>query len=227
MNPRRVSKAQMFLMIFAAGLIGGCVGSGEVLNVDLRVLRSPDSVSKAPRGRAPLSAFVRVFEDRRAQGNRLGTRTHFWGGTTSFVIEGGHAGEKMTRVLADYLQQRGVIVGVEAPGVAGIKGTPDIIVSGTVEDLSANAKSRFGSTLMVTTLKLTMHIQHVKDSRMTGLQVDDVREDSVGWFEPEDLENLANRMIQESLGNVLDDLNLARMKTTKGQGPRTVLPPIP
>ncbi|MBM4125689.1 MAG: hypothetical protein FJ246_12195, partial [Nitrospira sp.] len=121
----------------------GCVGTGEVVPLDLRAI-PPVAGQDAQKGE-PASFLVVPFEDLRTQQTRVGLRTHFWGGVTYFDVPGGKPGDVLAHVLAEYLKQKGWQAEV---GPIGKAGAPDVTLTGQVQELTTHAKSRFGSTVI-------------------------------------------------------------------------------
>lgn len=196
--------------------LSGCAGSGAVVKLDVRALPSTQVALQAGKEPQNLTIFVMPFEDQRSRRDRVGVRTHFWGGVTQFDVEGSNAGETVARVLADYLKQRGFTVGMGTPGVAGVEGKPDVILTGRVLEFAGNAKSRFGNTLIMTSLKLALKAENTTDDSVTGMTMDDRREETVFSFEQEDLEELANKMLRESIEKLLQDMKVAQGKVQLG-----------
>ncbi len=199
--------------LFMMMVVAGCVGSGDVLYLDVRAIpleeatESDDADAGEP---GQLSVFVEAFEDQRPEKEHLGVRTHLAGGVTIFDVDGNHPGEVVARVLADYMRQRGWVVGLETPGVSGLSGNPDVIVSGQVREFSVRVKSRFGSTVITTSLDLILTVKNTADGSTTKMNLDDTREQTVGWFDPEDLEMQVNQMLKQSLERAMSDLQAAR-----------------
>ncbi len=205
--------------LFIMMVVVGCAGSGDVLYLDVRAipLEKATVSDDADTGeQEQLSVFVEAFEDRRPEKEHLGVRTHLGGGVTIFDVDGYRPGEVVARVLADYMRQRGWVVGLETPGVSGLSGNPDVIVSGQVRELSVRVKSRFGSTVITTSLDLVLKAKNTTDGSTTKMNLDDTREQTVTWFDPEDLEVQVNQMLKQSLESVMSDLQAARGALRRG-----------
>ncbi len=203
-------------MILIGVMVWGCTGSGEMLNLDLRALPSaPGSLSQVKETQTT-KVFVKVLEDTRPNTKQLGIRTHLGGGKTYYNVQGGDAGATIARIIADYLRQEGVTVGVGTPGVTKVDSDIDVILSGQVLDFSVRAKSRFGSTIMTTVLKLALVAENTSDKSSTGMTLDDTREDTVVSYKDEDLEDLANRMLQQSIRKLLQDMTFEDKKVRLG-----------
>lgn len=197
MRGRSAVTGAFFICVLAMGFTG-CAGKGEVVNLDIRTLPSEDtgveSVGQADR----LTIKIMPFEDLRPNKETLGMRTHLGGGTTIFKVGGGPPAEVAAKVIAEYLTQRGWNATVGADTAQA-----DVIMTGRLTEFSVRAKSRFFSTLLNTSLKLALRAENTADGSATAMSLEDGREDTVFWFEPTDLETLANEMLQESVKNML------------------------
>lgn len=192
------------------GLVGstGCAGKGEVLELSLRP--GPTAPAAAPATRDQLKVLVAIFEDARPEQSRLGMRTHLWGGVTYFNLPGGRAGEAVSEATAEYLRRNGWRARVGQPGASepgGLQqeGAPDVTLTGQVQDLSANAKSRFGSTEVKVTARLTFRALNASDKSTTRVTVESSRSQTVFWFGPEDVQALLSEVFQDSMGKLLAD----------------------
>lgn len=179
-------------------LLVGCSGSGEVVKLDIRALPSDEAgMQSAGLSQRP-TIRIEPFEDERPNRDNLGVRTHLGGGTTVFRAAGGPATEVTAKVLAEYLSQRGLEASVGTNTQQA-----DVVISGRLTEFGVRAKSRFFSTLLTTSLKLGLRAENTADGSATTMSLEDEREDAVFWFEPSDLEELANEMLQESVANML------------------------
>ena len=69
---------------------------------------------------------------------------------------------------------------------------------------------------MTTVLKLSLVAKNTADKSSTGMTLDDIREDTVVSYDDEDLENLANKMLQESIRKLLQDMTFENGKVRLG-----------
>jgi len=186
----------------------GCAGKNEVLELSLRT--GPPAPVAATAAQGELKVLVAIFEDARPEKSRLGVRTHLGGGVTYFNLPGGRAGEAVSEAVAEYLRRKGWRArvgqpGTAEPGGAQQEGAPDVFLTGQVQELSADAKSRFGSTEIRVTARLTFRALNAADKSTTRVTVDSSRSQSVFWFEPEDVQLLLSEVFQDSLGKLVAD----------------------
>jgi cellobiose-specific phosphotransferase system component IIB len=155
--------------------------------------------------------LVVPFEDLRPQKNRLGMRTHFWGGVTYFDVSGGKPGDLLAHVVAEYLKQKGWRAKVEQIGQTGVSesgGKPDVRLTGQVQEFSTNAKSRFGSTEITVKLKVMLQGVNASDGSTAKLTLEGTRTSTVIWFEPEDVQALVTATLKEGLEKLFGDVKV-------------------
>lgn len=176
----------------------GCAGKGEIVALNLHAIAPPD----APKVQLESDAIIVVadFEDARADKGRLGVRSHRGGGESVFNVPGGKVGAVVAQVVTDYLRKRGWNVQSARP-VAGTgpDGGPHITISGKVLELSADAKSTFGSTDITTKAKTLIEALNAEDGSIARMTVSGIGTQTVAWFDPEDAENLLSGSLSESL----------------------------
>ncbi len=197
MNGRSAVTGALVIFALAMGFTG-CAGKGEVVNLNIHTLPSEEAGLESVGQSDRLTIRITPFEDLRPNKETLGVRTHLGGGTSIFQVGGGPAAEVTANVVAEYLTERGweATVGTDTAQA-------DVVISGRLAEFSVHAKSRFFSTLLNTSLKLALRAENTADGSATTMSLEDAREDTVFWFEPSDLETLANEMLQESVRNML------------------------
>ncbi len=184
----RMHRAWLVMVVVLC--VGGCQGKGEVVNLNL--LAAPEKDLPKVKGAAGLTVAVGLFEDLRSEQKRLGKRTHLGGGETYFQVPGGNSSEAVAKVIGDYLAARGWQV---AKG-----GAPaDVVVTGRIQDLAVQAKSRFMGTDLTAKSKLSVQAKNVSDGSAVNLIVFGNAEDTEFWFDLEDAEEIINDALNKSL----------------------------
>ncbi len=193
-------------VLFSAGLIAGCGGTGRTFYMDVQQKASPAQYVEPESVRI----VVEPFEDRRLEKTRLGMRTHLWGGVTYFQVAGERPGELIAQAVADKLKTRGwhdrawnVLV---VP--AGSRADADIVITGQILDLTANAKSRLFSTVLTTSLKLVITARNVGDRTTTMRSVEGAQHDTVVWFLDEDIQQLTSATLQDGIDRYIVDTTI-------------------
>lgn len=180
----------------------GCAGKGDVIPIHLQ-----PAPSRADQGTKPpdvVRVSVAPFEDRRQETNRLGVRTHLWGGESVFNVPGGLPGEAAAQALADYLAARGWQI--VTPGATD--DPADVLVTGAILDLAMNAKSGVGSTKLTGASRLAIQARNTGDASQVRMTVSGAGSDRVFWFAREDAEALLNDILNESFDKLLRDIKV-------------------
>lgn len=198
-------------LVLGLALLAGCAGKGDTVHLDLKPAPQ-GNVAEAQKASGE-RVLVKAFEDLRPDKTRLGTRTHLWGGVTHFDVPGGNAGASVARVVGEYLAQKGrqvKIQVVQAARPAGDEWAPDVTVTGQVEELSANAKSRVGNTLITVKLRVIVYGVNSVDGSKVRLSLEGEKARPVFWFDPEDVEALVNELLVESLNKLLSNVEVQK-----------------
>ena len=197
----------MPIIAFAFGIMlvfAGCAGTGEVVPLKIHALPSVRSINQNFQD---IKIVVESFEEGPEAG-RLGVRTHLGGGETVFAAQGGKPGDVMAQVVADNLKSMGFQVWIKKSDASEVPAKPDILVTGQVQQLSAQARSRFFSTKITAKVKAVIQAANASDRSTVRLNLEGAREDAVFWFEPGEVQELVNRTLKENLDRVLADIRV-------------------
>ena len=201
-------------LLFALVVVGGCGGSGEVAKLDVRGIEVPTAVSDAGETPERLLVLVRPFEDERPDKSQLGVREHLGGDVTVFDVENGSAGHVLAAIVVDHLKQRGWMVELGSPETPS-KGR-DVVITGRVLEFSADADSWLMHTTMETSLRAILKVENTVDGSLTRVSLDGTRQDWVFWFDEEDLQRLVDRMVLESVQDVMLSLEADHGRLRQG-----------
>lgn len=192
--------------IMMATMLAGCRGTGEVRYLDLREKPPMVQVSDIE----PVKIAIEPFDDRRTDKSRVGMRTHLWGGTTQFDVSGDRLANVITQRLADRLRTRGWRDRVWNVRVApaGSAADADIIISGQVQDFSANAKSRVFSTVIDTTSRFTIQARNLTDRSTTIRTIEGGRSRTVFWFNEDDVRDQLAATLKDGLDRLIVDTTI-------------------
>jgi hypothetical protein len=188
-------------------LAAGCAGSGQMVALDV-VPKLPPAQSLASD---PVKIVIEPFEDRRADTSKLGYRTHLGGGKTYFNVTGGKVGDTAAETMAETLRQqgwqrRGWDARVVQSGL-GVSGA-DIIVTGEVLELAANAKSRFFSTVITSECKMVIRASNLKDGSVTTRNVEGALTQTVFWFEHDDVRKMVGLVLKDGFDRFVNDTKM-------------------
>ena len=185
-------------------LLAGCAGTGEVVPLKIKSLPSVRSINQNFQD---IKVVVERFEEG-SEASRLGVRTHLGGGETVFTAQGGKIGEVVAQVVADNLKSMGFQVWVRRSDATEVPAKPDITITGEVQQLSVQARSRVFSTKMTTKIKVVIQAANASDRSTVRLNLEGARESAVFWFEPDEVQELVNRTLKENLDKLLADIRV-------------------
>jgi len=187
----------------------GCGGTGKTYYLNLQQKQAAAQFVEPE----PVRIVIEPFEDRRLEKNRLGLRTHLWGGVTYFNVTGERAGDVIAQVLADRLKTRGWkdrpwTVRVAFSGAVTNLNDADIVISGQLLDFSANAKSRIFSTVMTTSSKLVIVARNLGDQSSTTRSVEGAQRDTVVWFSEDDVQQLLAATLKDDIDRYIAETTI-------------------
>lgn len=206
MRQTRGRYGAIIAVLFSVGLIAGCGGTGRTFYMDLQQ-KAPPAQYVEPES---VKIVVEPFEDRRLEKTRLGMRTHLWGGVTYFQVAGEQPAYVVAQALADKLKTRGWRDRAWNVRVvpAGSTNDADIVISGQILDLSANAKSRVFSTVLSTSLKMVITARNVGDRSTTMRSVEGAQHSTVVWFSDDDIQQLTAATLQDGIDRYIVDTTI-------------------
>lgn len=187
----------------------GCAGKGEVVALSLHAI-APADVPKAQPANDTI-VVVADFDDARPDKERLGVRSHWGGGESVFNVPGGKASAAVAQVVTNYLKKRGWRVQSARP-VAGTApdGGPHVTLSGKILELSADAKSTFGSTTITAKSKTVIEALNAEDGSIVRMTLSGSGTQTVVVFDPEDAEDLLSGALSESLEKFVTDTKIEK-----------------
>lgn len=188
---------QMVAVCFC--VLAGCTSTGE--RVDIAI---PGIASSAVSGGSGsgLRVVVSPFDDARSDRTHLGSRAHFWGGTSNFDLPKGTAGEAVAKALVQQLNKRGWQASLAGQGGAS---SPDATISGSIQDLSVNAVSKFGRTEIVAKNTMMVRVTNHGDESSIQERVLGSGSNEVFWFDPKDAQQLVNEVVDKNIEKFIAD----------------------
>ncbi|UCE62991.1 MAG: hypothetical protein JSU59_08935, partial [Nitrospirota bacterium] len=186
-------------------LLPGCMGTGEVINLEVQPLRTPAVEHTDPMNEALVIA-VDTFKDGRPDTKRVGVRTHFWGGITNFNAWNGEIGEGMANLSVAYLKQHNW--NASRLGGSSASSSPDATLSGKVLTWDSRAKSGFGFTEIDVTMKVLFEVTNEKDGSTVRMVLGSNGSDTVVFFNSEDVRTLTNQVAKQLFEQLFRDLKV-------------------
>ncbi len=181
-------------------VLAGCASTGE--RIDVAIPGSATSPASSGTSGTGLRVAVTPFDDARSDRSHLGSRAHFWGGTSTFDLPKGTVGEAVARAMVQHLNKRGWQASLA--GQAGAS-QPDATISGSIQDLSVNAVSKFGRTELAAKSTIMVHVANHDDESTIQERVLGSGNNEVFWFGPEDAEALINELVDKNIEKFLAD----------------------
>lgn len=181
-------------------ILAGCATAGE--RVDVAIPGSSTSVAPMASNSAGPRVAVKPFDDARSDRMHLGSRSHLWGSTSYFDLPKGTAGEAVAKSIVQQLNRRGW-----QASLAGQGGSvqPDATISGTIQDLSVNAVSKFGRTEIAAKNTMMVRVANHSDESTIQERVLGSGTDEIFWFDPEDAQQLVNEVLEKNIEKFIAD----------------------
>ena len=194
------------LMVLTLSL-SGCQGTGQMYNFDLHALPSSPARSEAFHDDS-IKILVLPFQDKRAQTQRIGRRTHVPGGITQFNVWNGNLGEGMADLTVEYLTQRKWQASRETAATESAPASSDVVLSGDILLMEANAKSTFFGTDLDVKMKVAFEAKNRSDGSTVRMVLGANGSDKVVTFDPKDLEQLTNIVAKDLFNQLFQDLTV-------------------
>ena len=180
-------------------MLAGCA-TNERVDVLIPAASASNGSTGAGAGGGP-KVVVKPFEDARMDRTHLGSRSHFWGATSHFDLPKGTVGEAVAAALVQQLNKRGWQASLNGAGGS----TPDATITGTIQDLSVTAESKFGRTEVAAKNTMTVRVENHGDGSTIHERLLGSGSDQVFWFDPEDAQQLVNEVLERNIEKFMTD----------------------
>ena len=131
----------------------------------------------------------------------VGSRSHFWGDTSYFDLPNGTVGEAVAKAFVEQLKMRGWQVSLDGAGATA----PDATITGTIQDLSVTAVSKFGRTEVAAKNTMMVRVANHGDESTIQERLMGSGSDEVFWFASEDAQQLVNEVLEKNIGKFVAD----------------------
>ena len=202
----RSKDVRLLLSIISILVFTGCQGTGQTVNFNPHALSSPSPKTPVVDEES-LTIVVKPFQDARPHQERLGSRTHLWGGVTHFNAWNGNISEGMATLALDYLQQHKQWQASQGTD-SSTQTSPasDVTLTGTILSLNANAKSGFGFTDITIDMRVRFEARNKVDGSTVRMVLGAKGSDTVAIFSPQDVEELLNLVSYDLYQQLFQDL---------------------
>jgi hypothetical protein len=174
--------------------VGGCAGKGDAVPLNVGGTSSAKPAAEAPVG--AVKVVVTPFLDDRSDRTNLGTRHSLWGSDEAYTLKSGTVGEATAKAFADYLTRKGWRA--QYVSSASQAGGADVVISGKILELSANAHGAIGSTDITAKNKVTFQAANQKDGSSITSTNSHTGTYTVFWYAPEDGEEILNEVLERN-----------------------------
>lgn len=174
--------------------LGGCAGKGDAVPLNLGSKPSTTSAAEAPLG--AVKVVVTPFQDDRSDRTKLGSRHSLWGSDEAYTVKNGSVGEATAKAFADYLARKGWRA--QYASSASQAGGADVVITGKILELSADAHGAVGSTDITAKNKLTFQAANQKDGSSITSTNSHTGTYTVFWYAPEDGEEILNEVLERN-----------------------------
>jgi hypothetical protein len=186
------------ILAVCLAVLAGCATNEPV---DLVIPSTSTSNASSTTGMATgPKVVVKPFDDARMDRTHLGSRSHFWGDMSYFDLPKDTAGEAVAKAVVQQLNKRGWQASLDGGGGAA----PDATITGTIQDLSVIAVSKFGRTVLVAKNTMMMRVAN-NDQSTIQERVLSSGTDQVFWFDPEDAQQLLNEVLEKNIEKFIAD----------------------
>ncbi len=186
------------ILAVCLAVLAGCATNEPV---DLVIPSTSTSNASSTTGMATgPKVVVKPFDDARMDRTHLGSRSHFWGDMSYFDLPKDTAGEAVAKAVVQQLNKRGWQASLDGGGGAA----PDATITGTIQDLSVIAVSKFGRTVLVAKNTMMMRVANSDQSTIQE-RVLSSGTDQVFWFDPEDAQQLLNEVLEKNIEKFIAD----------------------
>lgn len=183
-------------------LMAGCAIEGRRVAIMIPTAESASQGTKVTENGKELRIVVSPFDDARSDQKHLGNRAHFWGSTSFFDVPKGTVGEAVAKSFVQQLNKRGwqaILAG------EGGSARPNATISGTIQELSVNAVSKFGHTEIEAKNTMLVRVTNHGDDSTIQERVLGSGSDDVFWFDSEDAQQLINDVIEKNIAKFVAD----------------------
>jgi len=156
----------------------------------------PVALSKESMPVSGLRILVSDFVDLRPDRRRLGLKHAFFGSEDLFQVKEGTPGQDVAKALTQHLTRNGWPV--EYVFSSGSDSSGDVVISGSIVELSLDSWRGLISTAIVAKSKLAIQARNKSDGSAITYTVTGSGTYNVFWFEDKDAEDLMREVLESS-----------------------------
>lgn len=192
-------RAYIFYVVASLFLLPACAGPGEQLPISFSYKSEAPSVSRTAQSQQKIVVFP--LEDKRENPKLTGRRIHLFGRVDTYEPKKS-AGENVTQLLVASLRHRGWDARPAPAGVRPQDIKTDLVVTGTIQSLSAEAVSRIGYTKIDASFAVNVEFLDPKTDMKVTSKVANQNDPNVFIFHSETLQEVLNDLVSSGLDRI-------------------------
>src|SRR3990170_2122403 len=201
----KISKIARHL-IFLAMLVMIPVGCAPPVTYVVDLEYAPELKEELTLKASQIQIAVVPFEDAREDKTIIGTRRRLMGRVDKFDARPSPAATAVTQAVVNALKILGYQTEILQKGAntEGIRQSPPhIVVSGKIEELSADAQSKLGYTDIKTMVRLKIKVYKVDDKSSFTINVQSQSEPRVVFFNPSVMQKAVNDTLTDAIDHLI------------------------
>ena len=201
----KISKIARHL-IFLVMLVMIPVGCAPPVTYVVDLEYAPELKEELTLKASQIQIAVVPFEDAREDKTIIGTRRRLMGRVDKFDARPSPAATAVTQAVVNALKILGYQTEILQKGAntEGIRQSPPhIVVSGKIEELSADAQSKLGYTDIKTMVRLKIKVYKVDDKNSFTINVQSQSEPRVVFFNPSVMQKAVNDTLTDAIDHLI------------------------
>ena len=193
-------------LIFLAMLVMIPVGCAPPVTYVVDLEYAPELKEELTLKASQIQIAVVPFEDAREDKTIIGTRRRLMGRVDKFDARPSPAATAVTQAVVNALKILGYQTEILQKGAntEGIRQSPPhIVVSGKIEELSADAQSKLGYTDIKTMVRLKIKVYKVDDKNSFTINVQSQSEPRVVFFNPSVMQKAVNDTLTDAIDHLI------------------------
>ncbi|MBI5096627.1 MAG: hypothetical protein HZB32_03095 [Nitrospirae bacterium] len=202
MNSSKIAKYLIFLVMLVTIPVGCAPPVTYVVDLEYAPELKEELTSKPSQ----IQVAVIPFEDVREDKTIIGTRRRLMGRVDKFDARPSPAATAVTQAAVNAFKIRGYQTEILKKGAntEGIKQSPPhIVVSGKIEEMSADAQSKLGYTDIKTVIRLKIKVYKVDDKSSFTINVQSQSEPRVVFFNPSVMQKAVNDTLTDAIDHLI------------------------
>lgn len=195
-----------FVTVLLILIVLSAAGCAPTVTYVVDVAYAPELKEELTPKASQIQIAVVPFEDTRKDTTIIGMRKRLMGRVDKFDGRPSPAATAVTQAVVNALKIRGYQTETLKKGAntEGIKQSPPhIVVSGKIEELNADAQSKFGYTAIKTMVRLKIKVYKVDDKNSFTINVQSQSESRAVFFNPSEMQKAVNNTLTDAIDHLI------------------------